>query len=147
MKRHPALVPLSHDHRHLLFLCQQMKIDSPQYEGFPLDLPGKLRYISGQMNRLLIPHFEKEENNLFKPLAGLNKELDDLFLSLTEEHVVIIRKFKELINVSTFELVEEAGTLLEKHIRKEERVLFELIQERIPQKVLENIQLSVYDPG
>jgi iron-sulfur cluster repair protein YtfE (RIC family) len=141
MKRHPALVPFSREHRHLLFMCQQMKKNAPVYENYPVDLPGKIRYVSGQLSRLLLPHLEKEEKALFRSLHGFDVETDTLLDELMNEHILIREIFNRLVAMPSIELMDEAGKMLERHIRKEERILFELIAARIPESLLMDPEL------
>ena len=61
MKRHKALIPLSHDHHHGLLLPQLIKKNAPDYKGLPKDLEGKINYTLETYNSSLKNHFDDEE--------------------------------------------------------------------------------------
>ena len=130
MKRHPALVNLSRDHYHGLLLAQQMKADAAPYKGYPTDLEGKIRFLFSEYEQKLNPHFKEEETLLFPQVREKSPELAALVDDLIAEH----RKLFALIESvqaagDQKKVLNEFGILLEQHIRKEERRLFELIQE------------------
>ena len=58
MKRHKALIPLSHDHHLLLLLAQLIKKNAPDYKGLPKDLKEKLSiqliFIIHHLNSILM---------------------------------------------------------------------------------------------
>lgn len=140
MKRHPALHTLSHDHHQGLILAQQLKKDAPQYKGMPSTLEGKKDYTLSFYKSDLVKHFLDEEKILFPALINKSDKVDRLISEIISEH----RKMESLINEleKTDQLenvLDELGWLLEKHIRKEERVLFPKIQELISEKELADI--------
>ncbi len=130
IKRHKALHILSHDHHHGLILAQLIKKGSPQYKNLPKTIEGKKDYSIRFYNDELIKHFEDEEKILFPVVNGKDDEIDNLFEEIITEH----KKIKQLISqLKSDEDVEntldELGSILESHIRKEERILFGKIQE------------------
>jgi hemerythrin-like domain-containing protein len=130
MKRHPSLVPLSREHHETLILAQVIKKGAPQYRGMPVDLEHKMEAVVNHLRLHLIHHFKKEEQ-MFAKMQGRFPEVDQLISQLTEEHRRIEMLIGELGNpVSLEEKLHELGELLEAHIRKEERQLFELIPQR-----------------
>ena len=129
MKRHPSLIALSHDHHHGLMLAQLIKKGAPEYKGLPTDIIGKVKYAKEAWEKELKLHFKNEEEILFPFVKNKNVDLDKLIEGILEEH----KQIKSLVkNLDTSENKEEVlndlGILLEKHIRKEERQVFKMIQ-------------------
>lgn len=140
MKRHKSLVRLSKEHHDGLILAQMIKKDAPQYKGMPSDLYGKKEYTINFFENYLIKHFNDEENILMKYLKGKDELIDMLFEQMYKEHIEIkslITKLKTNSNIK--ELLNDLGYILEKHIRMEERELFERIQQVIELKILDEI--------
>lgn len=76
IKRHPALIPLSHDHQTGLLLAMILKKETPQYRGMPGTTEGKLQLLQQRFEEELKPHFDKEENILFPFITGRLEEID-----------------------------------------------------------------------
>jgi iron-sulfur cluster repair protein YtfE (RIC family) len=132
MKRNKALHPLSHDHHHGLIIAQLIKKGSPEYPKLPKTTEGKLDYTIKFYNEELIKHFDNEENILFPFVYGRDSEIDSLIEELKAEH----KKIKDLITVlkenkDIENAMDELGKLLEMHIRKEERKVFNLIEKHL----------------
>ncbi len=129
MRRDPALVPISKFHRSVLFLALLLKRNSPPLKGYPTDIEGKRNYTIEFFNNQLRNHFKQEEEFLFEGVKGKTEDIDDLINDLKREHVLMLEKVESLNH--SFNLVEdmnELGILLENHVRKEERELFQKIQ-------------------
>lgn len=125
MKRHPALHPLSHDHHQGLILAQQLKKGAPQYKGMPSTLEGKKDYAVSFYKSELVQHFKDEEEILFPSVLGKNEKVDSLIQEIISEHRKLESLVNELEKTNQLEnVMDELGQLLEKHIRKEERILF-----------------------
>lgn len=132
MQRHPTLVPLSHEHQRLLFVCRYLKKDAAAYEGFPLDTQAKLGYIVKVFQEIMVPHIQKEEY-LFEVCRGKNDEIDTMMDELLAEHQSISRMYSGLVdNTDLITAMDILATHLEAHIRKEERTFFEKLQEKLP---------------
>lgn len=129
MKRHINLIPLSHDHHHGLVLANLIKLNAPVYKGLPNELSGKIEYTKNFFNTELVRHFKEEEEILYPLVKGKSKDIDILFREIFVEHVQI-KKLVEQLDASTEPhiVLDKLGRLLENHIRKEERELFEMIQ-------------------
>lgn len=129
MKRDKSLIPLSQDHHNGLMLAQLIKKDAPVYKGLPTDSTGKVKYAIEKWKSELIPHFNNEEKILFPFVRGRDKEIDKLIDEILREHKILNELFELLESESSVEnTLNEIGILLENHIRKEERELFQLIQ-------------------
>jgi len=120
MKRHKALIPLSHDHHHGLLLAQLIKKNAPDYNGLPKDLEGKITYAIDVYNSSLKHHFDDEEKILFPAIKGKHKLLDDLIIEIINEHRLLENLITELPkSKNQIDLIDEIGKILDNHIRKE----------------------------
>ncbi|RPD41625.1 hemerythrin domain-containing protein [Chitinophaga barathri] len=132
MQRHPNLIPLSHEHKSLLFVCRYLKTDAAPYEGYPLDTNAKMDYMVKVFQEVMVPHIQKEDH-LFEQCRGFFPEMDTMLDELLDEHRVISGMYSALVDSK--DLITDMDTLarnLEEHIRKEERVVFEKMQELLP---------------
>ena len=133
MKRHPALIPLSHDHHDALVVAQALILgQSPAARSdWPTDRRTQVNRVIAFFTHTLRWHFEVEEAHLFPTvLAHLPGEAD-LVAQLLDEHDAIRAQVRELERNSTTALtvrLPALGRLLEAHVRREERVLFETMQ-------------------
>lgn len=144
MKRHKALQSLSHDHHHGLRLAQLIKKGNPEYKGLPQTSSDKKLYIIKFFKENLIRHFKKEEEILFPLSREKNSNVEKLIDELIEEQkkiYLIIDKLK----ISTKPEVEldNLGKLLDAHIRKEERELFQIIQKILSENELEKLETDL----
>jgi iron-sulfur cluster repair protein YtfE (RIC family) len=129
MKRHASLIPLSHDHHMSLLLSQVLKKDAPQFKGMSKEPKDKAEYIKTHYQTHLIKHFETEEKMLFPFVKGRDKDIDALIEELIKDHREIAKSVLS-INVEAADLTEHLnslGEMIDGHIRKEERILFEKI--------------------
>jgi len=130
LKRDPHLKAVSRDHHHGLLLCWKIR------EGFKqkVDLSRMKRYIDWFWDVHLADHFAIEEDFIF-PILGDEHELVKKALS---EHRRLERLFSDNTEVSrSLSLIEVE---LDRHIRFEERVLFNEVQ-----KVATADQLALID--
>ncbi len=134
MLRNKNLIPLSHQHQHALSLC--VRLDRALQAG-PVDPRPWQSEITQHFQQEISVHFAAEESEVF-PVAERFADLHPLVGELTQEHVALREFFARaeagmLDSASLGEFVER----LAKHIRKEERQLFEGLQ-----KVLSADQLD-----
>jgi hemerythrin-like domain-containing protein len=129
MKRHEALIPLSREHHDGLILARLLQKDAPAYKGLPTDDEGKPAYAIEVFNKILKQHFATEEV-ILAAIKNTHPEIDRLFEEITIEHKQLTTAFRNLHQSSNLhDALDMLGINLEQHIRKEERVLFPLIQE------------------
>ena len=142
MKRHPSFIPFSHDHRRALFLAQVIRSSGPGHPGYPSDTESRKNYALSFYNSGLAEHFRQEEE-LLLPLAGqYGVTTDNLLTRMKQEHETLAALFSELSTATgeaAAKLMDDTGTLLEKHIRMEERELFEILQKVLDESQLEKI--------
>ncbi len=120
LKRHPALQPLSREHHYGLLLSWKIR------EGFKRNIaPERIKkYADWFWENHLYPHFNAEEKYLFSILPAHNEHIRKAL----SEHRRLKRLFAEEDEpIRTLSLIEEE---LENHIRFEERVLFNEIQQQ-----------------
>ena len=128
MLRDKNLIPLSRQHQHALALC--VRLDRALQAG-PVDLPAWQEEIQQHFEQEIGLHFVAEEKEVF-PIAARFVELRPLVDALLAEHVAL----RDLFSRATARSLDATGlhTLVEKlatHIRKEERQLFEGMQQRM----------------
>lgn len=135
MQRHPNLVPLSHEHKRLLFVCRYLKINAAPYEGYPLETEAKMEYMVKIFQEVMVPHIQKEDY-LFEQCRGYHADIDIMLDELMEEHRIISRMYSALVDSEdVVKGMDELACSLETHIRKEERVVFEKLQELLPEVI------------
>lgn len=141
MKRHPALIPLSSDHHQALLLAQLLKKNAPLYKGLPANVNGKMNYVLEKYHKELENHFREEEDFVFPFLKGKDAELDKLISEVLNEHIILKEKILSLTdNTKLAVQLDEIGNILESHIRKEERILFQKVQDILSDDDLEEIK-------
>ena len=130
LKRDPHLKAVSRDHHHGLLLCWKIR------EGFKrnIALERMKRYADWFWQTHLVDHFAIEEQYIF-PILGDDHELIKRALS---EHRRLKRLFSEDTEIwRSLNLIEEE---LDRHIRFEERILFNEVQKVATAKQLEMVE-------
>lgn len=141
MKRHKNLIKLSKDHHDGLILAQLIKKDSPPYKGLPATSEGKREYTLNFFNLDLIKHFDEEEKILMPLVKGIDNELDRLLKVMIDDHRQVYKLIDDLkIGNEVEDTLDKLGNLLERHIRMEERELFDRIQNVCRDDILNQIQ-------
>ena len=142
VKRHSALVPLSKEHFSHLIFAKRLR------EGKPDNIESNWPDNSDEKNLVsqtkdyftidMLNHFELEEKVVF-PVYELyvndNSPERDLLDYILNHHQIVKEKISSIDEIHGKELINklrEIGTDIEEHIRKEERELYEDIQNRIP---------------
>jgi hemerythrin-like domain-containing protein len=133
MLRDKNLIPLSRQHQHALALCVRIDRASPVSGS---DLAAWQTEITQLFRSEIGIHFATEELVLF-PAAARIKELAPLVEELLADHTRLRAAFvkAEAHNLSAPDL-SDAAQHLSAHIRKEERQLFERMQELMSQEEL-----------
>ena len=136
IKRDAAIIELSKDHHFALLLIWKIR------EGLKKSIePFRIsRYVVHFFDTDLIQHFREEEEILFTKIPQENKLIQEAF----QHH----RDIKQLVddmkkNPGDRTLPEKFADRLEKHIRFEERELFNYIQETISESSLKEIGSSL----
>ncbi|MFY8005265.1 MAG: hemerythrin domain-containing protein [Chitinophagaceae bacterium] len=139
MKRHPSLIPLSREHHEALILAQLLKKDAPIYKGLPTEMSAKKQYAFTFFQQKLLPHFKLEEL-IFQEISTINETITELINMLIDEHEQLKTNFLQCAEPEfSVENMHHLGVLLQEHIRKEERVLFQLVQMHATEDILQKI--------
>ena len=144
MKRHEALAPLSREHHQTLILAQLLKKGAPAYKGLP-DNPGdKAKYALEQFEKEIKKHFSNEEDILEKA-KDCHASINRLAVEIVNEHHELTDLFLSLDAVpEPVDIMDKLAQKLEAHIRKEERVLFPLLQEHCPEELMQQIHMVLH---
>ena len=124
--RDKSLIPLSRQHQHALALCVRL---NRAMEADTVDLEAWQAEIAQLFEQEIAAHFAAEEKEVF-PHAAHFPELQGPVQELLAEHEVLRGLFsraaaRSMDDLGLAEFAERLGT----HIRKEERQLFEAMQE------------------
>lgn len=136
IKRHAALVSLSKDHHFALLLVWKIK------EGLKIAVePSRItNYVIHFFDNDLLPHFKSEEEFLFSRLPKNN----NLRIQAESEHQTIYEMIAGMRkNQGGKDLLVQFADTLEKHIRFEERELFNYMQTTVSENVLSEIASSL----
>jgi Hemerythrin HHE cation binding domain len=130
MRRHPALEALSRDHHHALVVAQRLRratADTAEdaREGF-------LKFWAAEGST----HFREEEEVLLPVCAEFIDPEHHLIAKVLTDHVWIRRLARRVRLSPDPELLAELGERLEQHVRLEERELFVLIEQAVPEEAL-----------
>jgi hemerythrin-like domain-containing protein len=132
IKRNTAIAEFSKDHHFGLLLVWKIR------EGLKksIELNRISRYILYFFQDSLIPHFKEEEEILFCLIPSDNA----LRMRAESEHSMFYKMVEELRNnPEDKQLIQNFADLLEKHIRFEERELFNFLQENISESGLQAV--------
>ena len=142
MQRDKNLVPLSHQHQHALALCVRIGKAFEQAHATPDVHPWEQEIVQ-QFDNEISYHFQVEENVLF-PAAEKHGELLDLVDALRIEHT-LLRRAVERARSRQFTVtdLQVFAASLSEHIRKEERQLFETMQDLLSSEELDRLGTSM----
>ncbi len=137
MLRNQNLIPLSHQHQHALAFC--VRIDKALANPAAMETAAIQQEITRLYGDELATHFQAEERFLF-PAAEKIDDLSGLVDELRVEHGLIRRGVKraEARDLTTSDIQVFAASL-SAHIRKEERELFEVMQQRLSPEELDRV--------
>ena len=140
MKRHESLAPLSREHHGALILAQLLKRNAPNYKGLPTTIIDKAAYAIQFYKDDLEKHFKKEEAML-KKVSPIHPSIATVADEIVSEHQLLKKLFLSIKYAADQEaILNELGNELDAHIRKEERILFPLIQQHCPEELLQKLQ-------
>ena len=147
MKRHQSLVPLSRDHNIGLMMAQQLilgRAPNPRAD-WPTDRAQQVPRLAFYESDLR-PHFEIEEAHVFpaaRPSLVDGERQVDALLADHEAMRAMIRGFEADPTSSLDERLLAFGHLLKAHIQREERQLFEQMQDACEPGTLETLGAEV----
>lgn len=146
MLRDPSLIPLSHQHQHGLALTvlidRGLKADPTQEKA--LELSHK---VARMAEIELLGHFQVEEKVLF-PSIRSRLDSDQVVDDLIAQHRKLEKLVERLATATDSDripLLREFAELLHRHIRIEERQLFQEIQEKLGEGQLTALGAQIDD--
>lgn len=142
MLRDENLIPLSHQHQRALALC--VRIDRAQ--PIPVrDLESWQAEVEQHFEQEIKIHFAAEEQALFPAARGF-PELVPLVKELVADHAALRECFAQAEARSmSAESLPAFAQQLSQHIRKEERQLFERLQQLMNEKYLADLGTRLED--
>jgi iron-sulfur cluster repair protein YtfE (RIC family) len=127
MKRDPALLSLSHDHHQALFAAQRLRRASRLTADAART--AFIRFWESEGH----DHFRQEEEILLPAFAAYGDPHHPLVARSLCDHVVIRRLAADVVAAPCEPaLLHELGTRLAEHVRLEERELFPMIEDALP---------------
>jgi hemerythrin-like domain-containing protein len=137
MLRDPALIPLSQQHHNGLALCVLTERGLGA-DASPANVAKLAQRAIDRYEIELTNHFGIEEQLLF-PM--IERELGKMAIlaELIADHRTLEGMIDQLRAAPSAERLEKFCELLRRHIRREENVLFQEIQRRLPEGVLETV--------
>jgi quercetin dioxygenase-like cupin family protein len=144
MKRHPALVPLSHDHHHALVEARRLGRGADGEDSKRRAVTaGFLRFFSTETVR----HFREEEERLFPTVVDQESAVGELLVRALLEHQrihALVERLKRGLAAGDADAatMRELAELLVAHVRLEERELFPLIEEVVSKESLSELDLA-----
>ena len=124
MKRHQALIGLSHDHHHALVQARRLRRAAQAGDDPAPAVDAFVAFFRADTLR----HFREEEESIFPLVAG-SDEARPLLVETLLDHQrlrLLVRELEQSPEPRGF--MREIGGLLEAHVRREERELFPLIE-------------------
>ena len=135
MKRHPALQPLSRDHHVALVTAQRLRRAGAGDEAAVRDAFLEFWREHGAK------HFRIEEDVLLPAFAAHADPSADCVARMLLDHVRIraAAGHLERDREPALETLHELGSMLERHVRLEEREVFPLIEDTLPPGAAEEL--------
>ena len=138
MKRHRALQPLSRDHHVALVAAQRLR-----RAGADDADAARATFLEFWREHGSL-HFRVEEDVLLPAFAAYGDPADGRVVQMLVEHVRIRAAAAALARGgSDLDALHALGTALERHVRLEEREVFPLIEETLPEEAAERLVEAV----
>lgn len=138
MKRSEALAELSRDHHHGLVVAQRLSRATGETAAAAREAFLAYWRDEGQA------HFRDEEDLLLPAFARFGSASDEAVVRSLTEHVDLRRRAADVTEGSaSVDDLHELGRRLRDHIRHEERVLFPLIEDALPDDRLAQLAAAI----
>lgn len=139
IKRHETLIPLSR--HHMVGLHVALKLSRAGTEESRLTLDEILRDARAFWQPGGQEHFREEEEILLPAYAEYADIHKQEIIEMLLEHVTIRAGMNKLLGKEGMPLqdMQKLGKLLESHIRKEERLIFPMIEKALPEVKLREL--------
>jgi hemerythrin-like domain-containing protein len=146
VKRHAALIPLSREHHNALVAARRLHRGADGADP-AAEAATFLAFFAAEA----IPHFREEEELLFPQVAGRTEAQELIVEALLEHqrlHALAAELAGQLANDEVApELMRALAGLLEAHTRLEERKLFPLIEQLMPDERLDRLAVRGSQPS
>jgi iron-sulfur cluster repair protein YtfE (RIC family) len=143
MRRHDALIPLTHDHHHALAQVRKLKSAA---KGTDDERRIAVRHFLEFFSSDTLTHFREEEELIFPlvvDVSEMRRTLERVMMQHLHIHALVHRLRNESdAGIPTPESLLTIATSLEQHIRFEEKVVFPLIESIAGDGRLEVVELS-----
>ena len=144
MKRHTALIPLSHDHHHALVAARRLRRGADSAEPAK-EAAAFLSFFATET----VPHFREEEELLFPHVVN-REEARELIIAALLDHQRLHAFAAQLSAVlrsgrADPVVMHALAELLEAHVRREEQELFPLIERLLTGEALDGLELREND--
>jgi len=140
IKRHEALYPLSHHHHHALFLALRLKRMGTDKSKLTVD----------EMKKEVEEFWEKDGNQHFRdeeeivlPVYAQYESVDHPeIIEMLLEHVKLRSYVHQILTTEDdpIPLMNDFGELLNTHVRREERIVFPMIEKELPEHELQDLK-------
>ena len=140
-KRHPSLIPLTHDHHHTL--AQSRRLRKVQAGGGAEAMRRAAEdFVNFYLGRAR-HHFHEEEELFFAPLVD-DDVVGPLVVRAVADHLrlhALVRSLRRHLSSGEVrgEVLRSIADLFETHVRFEEQELFPLIESKIPESDLTDL--------
>jgi len=140
IKRHESLKDLSR--HHMIGLHLALKLKRAGTEESRLTIEEIMKDADDFWNPDGQEHFREEEEILLPAYAQYKDINQPEIIEMLLEHVQIRSLFDQLLKSKDADLniMHDLGAILEAHIRKEERVIFPMIEKALPEKKLQELK-------
>ncbi len=140
-KRHEALIPLTHDHHHTLAQARRLQETAGLPEASQRRTPAN-DFVNFYFGRA-VPHFHEEEELFFAPLVD-DPQAGPSVQRAVGDHLrlhALVRALKRQLTSGEAEpqTLRQISELLTDHVRFEEKELFPLIEQLIPDEDLKDL--------
>lgn len=140
-RRHETLIPLTHDHHHALAQARRLHDVSAGDDEIERRKVAN-DFVNFYFGRA-VRHFHEEEELFFAPLID-EPTARDLVLRAVSDHLrlhALVRVVRRQLNVGEVDarLLEKISILLTDHVRFEEKELFPLIEQLVPEMQLQDL--------
>ena len=129
MKRHAALIPLTHHHHHALTQVRKLRVAAKGTDG---DRLGRAKKFLDFFHSDTLKHFREEEEVIFPLVADVveaREALERVMIQHLQIHSLVHSLEGEVEDgISRPETLLRIAVRLEEHIRLEEKVVFPLIE-------------------
>jgi hemerythrin-like domain-containing protein len=141
MLRDPHLIPLSHQHHNALLMCVLTRRALRQ-DHSPANVAHLANRAIDRYELEIRNHFEIEEQILFPAVENSLGKLA-VVATLISQHRQIEDLVAQLRTAPSEPLLEQLCALLTENIRREESDLFQMIQSRLPEPILQELGAAI----